>query len=68
MKECCAVLWAATHWRLYLWGNHFTCCTDQAQTYLSKMRDTTNMLTRWATALRSYELTVNHVGGKFNEI
>ena len=68
MKECCAVVLAATHWLLHLWGNHFARFTDQALTYLFKMQDTTNVLTRWTTALQSYELTVNHVGGKFNEI
>ena len=25
MKECCAVVWAVTHCRPYLWGNYFTC-------------------------------------------
>ena len=35
MKGCYAVIWAVTHWRPYLWGKHFTCCTDhQALTCL----------------------------------
>ena len=35
MKKCCAVVWAVTHWRPYLWGKHFTCCTNhQALTYV----------------------------------
>ena len=47
MKECCAVVWAFVHCRPYLWGRHFTCCTDhQALTHLYQMQDTSNMLTR----------------------
>ena len=65
MKECCAVVWAVTYWRPYLRGTHFTCYTDhQPLTYLYKMRDTSNMLTRWAIALQNYDCTVKHVPGK----
>ena len=69
MKECCAVVLAVTHWRPYLWGRHFTCCTDhQALTYLYKMQDTSNMLTRWAIALQNYDFTVKHVPSKLNVV
>ena len=69
MKECCGVVLAVTHWRPYLWGRHFTCCTDhQALTYLYKMQDTSNMLTRWAIALQNYDFTVKHVAGKLNVV
>ena len=69
MKECCAVVWAATHWRPYLWGKHFTCCTGhQALTYLYKMQDISNVLTRRAIALQNYDSTVKHVPGKLNVV
>ena len=66
MKECCDVIWAVTHWRPYLSGRHFTCLVDhQSLTYLYKMRDTSNMLTRWAISHQNYDFTVKHVPGKF---
>lgn len=69
MKECLAVVWAFVHWRPYLWGRHFTCHTDhQALTYLYQMQDTSNMLTRWAIALQSFDFTVKHVPGKLNVV
>ena len=67
MNECLAAVWTLTHWRPYLWGRHFTCCTDhQALTYLYHMQDTSNMLTRWAICLQKYDVTVKHVPGKLN--
>lgn len=69
MKECCAVVWAFVHWRPYLWGRHFTCCTDhQALVYLYQMQDTSNMLTRWSIALQNYDFTVQHVPGRLNVV
>ena len=67
MKECCAVVLAVTHWRPYLCGKKFTCCTDhQAMTYHCKKQETSNMLTRWAIELQNYDFTVKHVPGKLN--
>ena len=68
-KECLAVVLAVTHWRPYIWGRHFVCITDQsALRYLYSMQDTSNMLTRWAIALQSYDFTVEHKPGKLNII
>ena len=50
---CYAVVLAIQHWRPYLWGRHFVCVTDHAALrYLHSMQDTSNMLTRWAVALK----------------
>ena len=60
---------AVTHWRPYIWGRHFVCVTDHsALRYLYSMQDTSNMLTRWAIALQSYDFTVEHKPGKLNII
>ena len=60
-KECLAVMLAVKHWRPYIWGRHFVCITDHsALRYLYSMQDTSNMLTRWAIALQSYDFTVKH--------
>ena len=68
-KECPAVVLAVTHWRPYRWGGHFVCVTDHsALRYLYSMQDTSNMLTRWAIALQSYDFTVDHKPGKLNVI
>ena len=69
MQECLAVVYAPAHWRPYLWGRHFTCCTDhQALTYLYHMRDTSTLLTRWAICLQKYDVTVKHVPRKLHVV
>ena len=61
LKECYAVVLAITHWRPYLWGRHFTCVSDHATLrYLYTMQDASNMLTRWAIAIQSFDFTVEH--------
>ena len=45
------------------------CVTDHAALqYLYSMQDTSNMLTRWATALQSYDFTVKHKPGKLHVV
>ena len=68
-KECYAVVLTLQHWRPYLWGQHFTVITDHAALrYLYAMQDTSNMLTRWAISLQSFDFTVQHQPGRFNVI
>lgn len=69
LKECYAVVLAIQHWRPYLWGRHFVCVTDHAALrYLYSMQDTSNMLTRWAIALQSFDFTVQHKPGKLHVV
>ena len=69
MKEFYAVVLAIQHWRPYLWGRHFTCVTDHAALrYLYTMQDTSNMLTRWAIALQSFDFSVQHKPGKLHVV
>ncbi|CAB1103188.1 unnamed protein product [Ectocarpus sp. CCAP 1310/34] len=69
MKECYGVVLAIQHWRPYLWGRHFTCVTDHAALrYLYTMQYTSNMLTRWAIALQSFDFTVKHKPGKLHVV
>ena len=60
---------AVTHWRPYIWGRLSIWVTDHnALRYLYSMQDTSNMLTRWAIVLQSYDFTVEHKPGKLNII
>ena len=69
IKDCCGVVLALQHWRPYLWGKHFRCVTDHAAlTHLYYMQDTSNMLTRWAIALQSFDFTVEHKPGKLHVV
>ena len=56
-------------WRPHLWGKHFKCGTDHAAlTHLYYMQDTSNMLTRWAIALQSFDFTVEQRPGKLHVV
>ena len=69
MKECLGVVLAFAHFRPYIWGRFFECHTDhQALCHLHKLQETSNMLTRWALALQTYDFEVIHVPGKLHVI
>lgn len=68
-KECYALILSIQHWRPYLWGRHFVCVTDHAALrYLFQMQNSSNMLTRWAIALQSFDFTVQHKPGRLHVI
>ena len=50
-------------------GKSFACISDHAaRRYLYTMQDTSNMLTRWAIALKSYDFAVELKPGKYTVI
>ena len=66
---CLAVVLSVTHWRSYVWGRHFVCVMNHIDLcYLYSMQDTSNMLTRWAIALQSYDCADEHKPGKLDLI
>ena len=69
LKECYAVVLVIQHWRPYFWGRYIVCVTDHAALrYLYPMQDQSNMLTRWAIALQSFDFTVQHKPGKLDVV
>lgn len=69
-KEGGCVVYAVRHFRGYLYGRHFVVVTDaQALTHLKSMRmDGTGKLSRWATELNSYDVTIKHRSGKLSVV
>ena len=68
-QECLAVIWGLRKFRHYLEDGKFTLQTDnRALTWLDNIKDGKGKLHRWAIYLRSFNFTVEHVAGKFNEL
>lgn len=69
-KEGGCVVYAVRNFRGYLYGRHFVVVTDaQALTHLKSMRmDGTGKLSRWATELNSYDVTIKHRSGKLSVV
>jgi hypothetical protein len=63
--ELLALVWAAKHFRCYLYGRRFTVRTDHAAlTYLKTFSDTNAKLMRWSLRLSELDFTVEHRAGK----
>jgi hypothetical protein len=62
--ELLALVWAAKHYRCYLYGERFTVRTDHAAlTYLKTFSDTNAKLMRWSLRLLGFDSTVEHRAG-----
>jgi hypothetical protein len=62
--ELLAVVWAAIHFRCYLYGIQFKVRTDHAAlTYLKKFSDTNAKLMRWSLKLSELDFQVEHLAG-----
>jgi hypothetical protein len=62
--ELLAVVWAAKHFRCYLYGKRFKVSTDHAAlTYIKKFSDTNAKLMRWSLKLSELDFEVEHRAG-----
>jgi hypothetical protein len=62
--ELLALVWAAKHFRCYLYGKRFTVRTDHAAlTFLKTFSDTNAKRMRWSTRLSELDFIVEHRAG-----
>lgn len=67
-QECLAVIWAIKKYRPYL-DKPFIIRTDsKTLTWLDRMKDTKDKLTRWHLLLSEFSFVIQHVPGKENEL
>ena len=60
-----ALVWAAKHFRCYLYGRKFVVRTDHAAlTYLKNFADQNARIMRWSMKLSELQFTVEHRAGK----
>ena len=65
--EVLAVINATEEFQPYVWGKHFTICTDaQALTWLKTAEGSRSKLARWALRLQAYDYEVVHRPGASN--
>ncbi|XP_046681562.1 uncharacterized protein LOC124368331 [Homalodisca vitripennis] len=68
-KECIAVVWAAQHFRQFLWGRKFTIVVDHhALCWLDKNRDLSGRLGRWALKLMEFDYKIKHKQGRLHVV
>ena len=66
-KETLALILALEHFDVYVSGTKITVFTDHNPlTFLSKMKNKNQRLTRWSLLLQEYNLDIRHVSGKDN--
>ena len=66
-KETLAMILALQHFDVYVSGAQITVFTDHNPlTFLSKMKNKNQRLTRWSLLLQEYNLDIHHVPGKEN--
>lgn len=66
-KEACAAIWALKKFRNWFFGKPVTLYTDHNPlTYITDGVSKNTKLTRWALALRDYDVTFKYKAGKSN--
>ncbi|XP_078233603.1 uncharacterized protein LOC144583544 [Pogona vitticeps] len=66
-KECLAIVYAIQKAKPYIWGRHFTLCTDHSPLqWLKTMKSHNSKLMRWALNLQDYDFEVKVVRGSVN--
>ena len=64
-KELLAMVWGMEHFEPYLWGHHFTVCTDHsALKWLQGFKNLKGQVARWLERLAEFVFTVQHRPGK----
>ena len=68
-KQCLAIVWGVSKFRLYLPGKAFVLQTDhQALTFLKDAKFRNDRTMRWGLALQGYDYTVKDISGKDNVV
>ena len=66
-KECLAIVWALQVFNVYLYGQEFCIETDhQPLSWLDRMKNSNQRLTRWALAVQPYCFRMSHRSGSKN--
>jgi len=66
-KECLAIVWALQVFYVYLYGQEFCIETDhQPLSWLDRMKNSNQRLTRWALAVQPYRFKMCHRSGSKN--
>ena len=66
-KECLAIVWSLQVFHVYLFGRKFTIETDhQSLSWLEKMNNSNQHLTRWGLAAQPYCFEIHHHRGSLN--
>ena len=66
-KECLAIVWSLQVFHVYLYGQEFCIETDhQPLSWLERMKNSNQRLTRWALAVQPYRFKMSHRPGSKN--
>ena len=68
-RECLAIVWGMTKFRLHLAGKFFILQTDhKSLSYLNQAKFQNDRVMRWALALQGYNYKVESIPGKDNVV
>ena len=68
-RECLAVIWAIHKFRPYIEGSRFKVITDHSSLkWLSRLKNPTGRLARWALDLQGYDFEILHRPGTLNYV